>query len=282
MLISTNGGLWTTALVLDGHDFLPQGYFTNVVLPLKRYRVRVESDTGTNFIIGPSMVAANTYGLHAVFIDWPGIDLGNVTNVPLSIRQPIFAALRPDLLIWHMKEEDNIATGPRMAGCEDWWSNAAPECDIIYIGSTWISVDTNSTTTIDRNTVIRNTALAYHRTYADLLTPTFSYPWLLTNGFMADQVHVNSAGGLLCANIMWDELGLFAVGLERRLTFNRSGTQLQLSYNTADNAVYWLEVSTNLKNWTAVVINPVATATFTTNFPPPDAPTFYRLGLSHP
>ena len=136
MLLSTNGGPWTTALALDGYSVTPQGHFTNVVVPLDRYRVRVESDAGTNFILGPSMVAINTFGIHAAFIYTGGIDLGQVTNVPLSIRQPIFAALQPDLIVWHMKEEDNAATGPRMAACETWWSNSIPNCDIIYIGST--------------------------------------------------------------------------------------------------------------------------------------------------
>jgi len=280
MLISTNGGPWTTALVLNGYNFLPQGYFTNVVLPLNRYRIRVEGDAGTNYIIGPSAVAANTKGIHAAFTDWGGINLGQVTNVPLSIRQPIFAALQPDLIVWHMKEEDNAATGPRMAACETWWSNAAPNCDIIYIGTTWISTDTNSTTTMDENTVTRNTALAYHRTYADLMQPTVSYPWLLTNGFMADQIHVNSAGGLYCANLLWDDLGFFALGLPRTLSLSTAGPQLQLTYATSTGAVYRLEVSTNLQTWSAVFTNPVATATFSTNFTPASPFSYYRLRLT--
>ena len=135
---------------------------------------------------------------------------------------------------------------------------------------------------MDRDTVTRNIALAHHRTYADLLTLTISYPWLLANGFMDDEVHLNSAGGLYCANIMWDDLGFFALGLDRRLTLQRSGTQLQLSYNTSASATYRLEVSTNLQNWTVAFTNPIATASFTTNLSPPTASTFYRLGLSPP
>ena len=279
MLISTNGGPWTLALTLNGYSFVPQGHFASVALPLNQYRVRVESDAGTNFILSSSLVATHTNGIHVAFTDWGGINIGDVTRVPLSIKGPIFAALNPDLIVWHMKEEDNVATGPRMAACETWWSNTIPNCDIIYIGSTWVSTDTNSTTTIDRNTVIRNTALIYRRTYADLMISTTNYAWLLTNGFMADQVHVNSAGGLYCANIMWDDMGFFALGLNKKLSLTKTGSQLNLSYNTPTGAVYRLEVSTNLQTWSAVVTNSIGNSFFSTNFIPPATPAYYRLGL---
>lgn len=282
LVISTNGGPWTTALALDGYSAVPQGHFTNVVLPLDRYRVGVESDAGLNFIIGPSLVAASTNGIHVAYIDWEGISLGQVTNVPLSIREPILAALQPDLLVWHMKEDDWAATAQRMAACESWWSNTIPNCDVLYIGTPWVSIDTNSTWTMDQDTVYRNTALAYHRTYVDLLAPTISYTWLLTNGYMYDATHLNAAGGLFCSDIIWKDLNFFALGLDRRLTSSQNGTQMQLSYNTSTNAAYRLEASTNLQYWTVAFTNPIATATFTTNFTPPTVPVFYRLGLSPP
>ena len=202
-------------------------------------------------------------------------------NVPRAIRDPIFAALKPDLLVWHMKEPiPPLLSG--MAECEQWWSNATPNCDILYLGTPWVSTDTNGTTTTDQNTIVRNIAIQYHRTYADLMQPTISYPWLLTNGFMADETHLNSAGSFHCANILWDDLGFFALGLDRRLNLQRNGTQMQLSYHTSASARYRLEFSTNLLNWTATFTNPVATASFTTNFPASPAPAYYRLGLAPP
>lgn len=141
-------------------------------------------------------------------------------------------------------------------------------------------MDTNSTTTLDQNAIVRNIALKYHRAYVDLMQPTVSYPWLLTNGFMADQVHVNSAGGLYCANLLWNDLNLFALGLPRKLTLTKSGPQLQLSYDTSASAVYRLEVSTNLQSWSAVFTNPVGVATFSTNFPPDPPRSYYRLRLT--
>lgn len=282
LLISTNLGPWTTAMTLSGYSVSPQGHFTNVVLPLNRYRVRAESDFGTNYIIGPAAVASQINGIHAVFIDWGGIHLGQVTNVPLAIREPIFAALQPDLLIWHMKEDGSSVTSNRMEACETWWENSAPDCDVVYIGTPWLSLDNNSTTTPDQNTIVRHIALRHHRAYADLMQPTTSYNWLLTSGYMADETHLNSAGGLLCANIMWDDLGFFALGLDRRITLQPNGPQLQLSYTTTTNARYRLEASTNLQTWSAIVTNPVAAASFVTNFVPTTAASFYRIGLTPP
>ncbi len=282
LLLSTNGGPWTTALHLNGYSVTPSGHFTNVALPLNRYRLRVESDAGTNFIIGPSIVAANAKGINATFLDWPGIHLGQVTNVSLSIRAPIFAALQPDLLIWHMKEDGSLTTSNRMEECENWWAAAAPQCAVIYIGSTWVSIDATSTYTLDQNLLVRNIALKHHRAYVDLMQPTISYDWLLANGFMADGTHVNSAGGLYCANLMWNDLGFFALGLNKKLSLTKTGVQLNLSYTTSASARYRLEFSTNLAHWTPILTNPVATASFTTNFPTSTAPAFYRLGLTPP
>lgn len=280
LLLSTNGGPWTTALTLNGHNLSPQGHFTNVALPLNRYRLRVESDSGTNFIIGPSTYAAHTNGIHVAFSELGGISLGQVTNVPLAVRTPILAGLNPDLLLWHMKEDSTLVASNRMVECEAWWKNAAPNCDVIYMGTTWVAPDTNTTTTLDQNAIVRNIALRHHRAYVDLMTPTISYPWLLTSGFMQDTVHLNTAGGLHCANIMWDDLGFYALGLNRRITLQPNGPQLQLSYQVTTNAWYRLERSTNLHNWVSVLTNAAGSATFTTNLTSSPGPVYYRLGLT--
>lgn len=281
LMISTNNSPWETALTLDGYSVIPQGHFATVTLPLNRYRVRIESDSGTNFIIGPSVLDTATNGIHAAFTDWGGIALNQVTNVPLSIREPIFAALQPDLIVWHMKEPvESLATW--MEACEAWWQNSAPDGDVLYLGTTWISVDTNTTTTIDQNTIVRTIALEHNRAYVDLMTPSISYQWLVDQGYMQDPTHVNPAGGLFCANIIWSDLGLFAVGENRRINLQPLGNQMQLSYQTSTNARYRLEISSDLKTWTPIFTNPVVNATFTTNFTPETAPAFYRLNLTAP
>ncbi len=280
--LSTNGGPWTMNLVLDGFNPNPVGHFAKLTLPPNRYRLRVDSLVGTNYIIGPHALMTQTSGVHVVFMDQGGIPLGAVTNVPLAIREPIFLALQPDLLVWHMKEPTDLGSGTsnRMEECERWWTNSAPGCDILYIGTPWVALDTNSSTTLDQNAIVRNIALNHHRAYADLMQPTFSYQWLLTNGIMSDETHLNSAGGLFCANLLWNDLSFFALGLNRTLSLKTSGPQLQLTYDTSAGAVYRLEVSTNLQHWSAVFTNPVGVATFATNFLPSAAHSYYRLGLT--
>lgn len=277
--ISTNGGPWITKLLLDGYNPTPVGRYTNVALKPDNHRIRLDCEYGTNYIIGTQHYLSHTGGVNVTFVDYPGISLGQVTNVPLAIRQPIFAALNPDLIIWHMKEPlDGLSV--RMEENERWWSNSAPNTAVIYIGTTWGDFD-NATNpyTMNQNTIVRNIATKYNRAYADLLQPTISYSWLSSNGFMADGVHLTSAGGLYCANIMWDDLGFFALGLNKKLSLTKTGSQVNVSYNTSTGAVYRLEVSTNLQTWSGVITNAVGNGVFSTNFTSPATPLFYRLGL---
>ena len=191
--LSTNGGPWTTSLVLDGFNPTPVGHFAKLTLPPNRYRLRVDSEVGTNYIIGPHALMTQTSGVHVVFMDQGGIPLGAVTNVPLAIREPIFSALATGSARVAHEGADGLGSGTsnRMEECERWWTNSAPGCDILYIGTPWVALDTNSTTTLDQNAIVRNIALNHHRAYADLMQPTFSYQWLLTNGFMSDETHLN-------------------------------------------------------------------------------------------
>jgi hypothetical protein len=68
--------------------------------------------------------------------------------------------------------------------------------------------------------------------------------------------------------------------VERRITLQSDGAQLQLSYPVTTNAIYRLEVSTNLTHWTGVLTNPVGAGLFTTNFAPAPSPEFYRVNLA--
>jgi hypothetical protein len=96
---------------------------------------------------------------------------------------------------------------------------------------------------------------------------------------MADGTHLNSSGGLYCANLMWDDLGFFALGLNRRLTLSNPGSQVQVSYSTDARARYRLETSADLQNWSVLLTNAPGSAAFSTNFSPAPGPAYYRLGL---
>lgn len=279
--VSTNAGPWATKVTLNGYSPTPVGHFTNLNLAPNYHRLRVDTITGTNYIIGNSCVSTQGGGIHAVFMDLGGVALATVTNVPLSIRAPIFAALKPDLLVWHMKEPLEPLEAC-LRECEQWWSNSAPSCDVIYIGTPWGAVDQTTTTTLDQNTIVRAVAVDCGRTYADLMNPTTSYPWMLSQGYMDDGTHLSWNGSLFCLNIMWDDLGFYALGLNRRLALQRSGGNLQLQYATSDKARYRLESSTNLIQWNVVATNSLTTTTFTTNLPSINRQIYYRLNLAPP
>jgi hypothetical protein len=114
------------------------------------------------------------------------------------------------------------------------------------------------------------------------MNPCVSYPWMVSNGYMADPTHLNNAGGSFCADILWDDAGFFALGLDRRIALRQNGNLLQLSYATSGNATYRLERSTNLHQWSVVLTNAAGAGTFSTNFPAAPGSAFYRLGLTPP
>jgi hypothetical protein len=205
--VSTTGGAWAVARELDGYSPAPVGHFTPVELPRSRHRVRVDGVAGTNYILGPQLLLTGTGGVHAVFMDQGGISLGEVIRVPAAVREPVMAALQPDLLVWHMKEDGAAATSNRMVECERWWSGAAPGCDVVYIGTPWVRIDTNTTTTLNQNRLVRRIAASYGRTYVDLMRPAVSYESLRARGFMSDETHLNAEGGKWLAARLWDDLG---------------------------------------------------------------------------
>jgi hypothetical protein len=251
--ISTNAGPWTTVATLNGYSPTPAGHYTNFDLPLNFYRLRVDDQTGTNIIIGTQTLDTHTNGLQAVFAYYGGIALSQVTNVPLSIRIPIFRALSPDLLIWHMKEPISPLQQDMMEN-EQWWSSAIPNCAVVYIGTPYDSADTNvaTATTVDQNTIVRSIATNYSRTYMDCMTPSVSYDWLLTNGFMADGTHLNVQGNTYLANFMWNSLGFFALRVNRQIQLYSDNSLLYLNWPTTNGISYELQGSTNLTTWNPV------------------------------
>lgn len=212
--VSTDQGPWTPLLTLNGYAPVATGLYTNIVVSPDFHQIRIDGVSGTNYVIGPQLLLQTTSGVHVAFMDKGGIALSDVTNVPSAIRTPIFAGLSPDLLIWHMKEDGSVATSNGLMTCEQWWSNAAPACDVLYIGTYYISADTNPATvvTVAQNTLVRYTALQFDRAYCDLMDPSISFPWMNSLGYMSDGTHANVAGGLYLARYLWYEFGFSALG----------------------------------------------------------------------
>ncbi len=247
--ISTNSGPWGTLLTVDAYSSSPVGHFTNVALGLNFHRLRVDGVTGENVILGPQLLNSRSGGINAAFLDYPGIGLSQVTNVPLSVRIPIFQALAPDLLIWHMKEDGSEATRQRLIECEQWWSKALPNCSVVYIGTPYVYDDKSTTWTIDQNTVVRSVAAKFGRTYMDCMTPAVSFDWMFANGFMADGTHLTYQGSSYLAGFIWDDLGFFSLRTPRTLTIQPVGQQFSMSYGTAPNILYTLEDSDDGIQW---------------------------------
>jgi hypothetical protein len=278
---STNGGTWGPLLTLDGFSPSPIGCYTNVQTDLDFHMLRVDGISGTNIVLGPLVLNSQSPGVLVSFLDYPGIDVGQVTNVPLSIRVPILRALAPDLLIWHMKEDGSETTHQRLMECERWWSNAVPDCSVLYIGTPYVALDTNSTWTIDQNTVVRSVALDFHRAYVDCMTPAVSYPWMVASGFMADGTHPNLQGNQYLEGFAWDDLGFFALRAPRSLTLLPRTDGIQVSYATAPNILYALQSSADLIQWQAVFSALGDGSIFRTNLPV-SSPGFLRLSLRPP
>jgi hypothetical protein len=237
--VSTNGGAWSQPLLtLDGYSDYDRGVFTNIALPGSRYRLRFDSLTGTNLIIGPDYTDSTSTGIKIQFIEAPGISLEQVTNVSRSIRDPIFNALSPDILVWHMKEEGTEATRERMIENENWWSKSIPNCSILYIGTPYTISDSTITPTMDQNEIVRSIALEYGRAYMDCMTPSISYDWMVSQNFMFDGVHPNYDGNIYLANFVWDSVGFFALRTPRKLTVSQTG----INYATASGLRYNLQI----------------------------------------
>jgi PKD repeat protein len=265
--VSTDQGTWTPLITLNGFASVATGQYTNVVLAADFHRIRVDGVTGTNYIIGPQLLFQATSGVQVAFMDKAAIAIGDVTNVPSAIRAPILAALSPDLLIWHMKEDSTIVTSNGLITCEQWWSNAAPACDVIYIGTPYSAFDTNAATaiTVSQNTLVRYTALQHNRAYCDLMNPSISFPWMNSQGYMSDAVHVTYAGGLYLARYLWYEFGFSAIGTgisPQTVSFTASPTNgvVPLSVTFLDTSVasvtnwFWNFGDGNITNLVAKVV----------------------------
>ena len=276
--VATNGGPWGTVMTLNGFSPTPVGCYTNFLTEPDFHMLRVDGLSGTNIILGPLVLNSQSTGVHVSFMYYRDITLSQVTNVPLTIRTPILQALAPDLLIWHMKEDGSETTHQRLIECEQWWSNAVPNCSVLYIGTPYVSVDTNSSYTIDQNTLVRSVALDFHHAYMDCMTPAVSYPWMVSNGFMADETHPNIFGSGYLEGFAWDDLGFFALRTPRTLSVTSSPGQVTLSYATASNLLYTLEASPNATFWQPILSSVGDGSTVTTNLPP-FSPSFFRLSL---
>lgn len=279
LVISSNAGPWVTALTVNAQSPCPQGEFMKLDLPLGLHRVRVESVSGINYILGPQLLNRTSNGVHAVFTDQGGIPLSAVTRVPLAIRKPVFQELAPDLLIWHMKEDGGATTAAGLLECEQWWRESTPNTDVLYIGTPWVGLDSTTPYTISQNNLLRSTALSNQRAYVDCMTPAVSYSWMVAQGYMSDDTHVNLQGSTYLGNLAWYDLNFFLLRRARTLSIMHAHAGIELKYPTSTGVRYTLERSSRLSGWKEFASDAGSGATVTRTVASPLAQEFFRLRL---
>ncbi|HEX7860783.1 MAG TPA: hypothetical protein VF773_10680 [Verrucomicrobiae bacterium] len=249
LLVSEKGQAATHLAMLDGFSPAFEGRFFSTNVPLSEYQLEVRSVSGTNYVLDPELVNLRTNGLHVAWIDYSGIPLPYITMVPRAVREPILRSLAPDLLIWHFKEDTTNGLGPHLLEHEEWFRAAAPNMDVLYIGTPFAEDNTGGTRTFPENELIRSFAISQNRAFVDCMTPGVSYEWLHDRGYMDDPVHTSFEGGVFLGNVAWNDLGFYTLGTNRRVDLRQRGTMLSLEASLSAGLAYRFESSTDSVNW---------------------------------
>jgi len=215
----------------------------------------VDSVSGTNVLLGPQLLDKSSGGVNFAFMAKGGANLNQIFNVSTNVFYPILSSINPQLVVFHMKEIGNIgATGlsNRLYDLEKLWQNCVPNGDIVYIGTPWEAADLTTNRTETQNTLVREAAVRDVRCYVDCMTPMVSYQWMTNQGYMKDLVHLNQAGNQVLAEILWQELGFYALRLDRRLTLIPSAEGIAVSWATRTGLAFELLSSTNLFDWETI------------------------------
>jgi hypothetical protein len=186
------------------------------------------------------------------FMTQDGANLNQIFSLSTNILYPILSALNPQLVVWHMKELGDIGqTGlsNRLYDLEALWKACVTNGDIVYIGTPYDINDLTKEFTPIQNQLVRQAALRDHRAYLDCMTPCVSYQSMTNNGYLDDAVHPSNLCDGFLASISWQELGLFALRVNRHITIEPSGTLFRLRWLTTPTLTYDLESSTNLSDW---------------------------------
>jgi hypothetical protein len=250
--VSSNGGPWTTAQIVDAVSPQPEGRLAQVSLPLGYYRVRADGLSGTNRILGPELVNSQSRGLKTVYMARDGCNLNQILSVPSSVLGPVLTHLQPTLIHWHMKEYADIGStslSNRLRDLEALWRSAAPQADVIYLGTPYEQRDTTNRWSETQNRIVRQAAQRDHRTYLDCMTPFVSYDFMVNNGYLDDGVHPSNLCYTRMAEIAWKELGFFALKVDRRLRGRALEGRHLLEWPSVAGITYTLESSPDLSAW---------------------------------
>jgi hypothetical protein len=76
---------------------------------------------------------------------------------------------------------------------------------------------------------------------------------MAARGFISDGIHPNRAGNAFLTDVIWPQLGFFALRTDRHLTLKPLEDAVCLQWSSATNLAYELQSSTNLADWTPLV-----------------------------
>jgi hypothetical protein len=256
---------------------------------LDNYRLRIDGLSGTNLILWQELVNTASNGIKTVWLQKDGINIHSALDVSTNILYPVLSNLHPHLLVWHMKEladfddmfgtnDAEVALSNDLERLERWWSAAMPDGDVVYIGTPYEARDLNGPYSERQNRIVRNAALRHGRCYVDSMTPMISCLWMASQGYLDNEVHPSNACYTNMADIVWRELGFFALRLDRQLAFQPVPAGLQLEWATRTNVGCELQCSTSLATWETIHTNQGDGARYAfTNAVSSDPARFYRL-----
>jgi hypothetical protein len=278
--LSTNGGPWSSPIAaLDGASDVPQVRFTNFFVGRQNYRLRLEGLTGTNLVLGGTQLDRSSNGVHIVFLAEPGINLNEIIPWREHVKT-VLRGLDPQLVIWHMKELADIgATNltARLSDLNELWPEAVPHGDVVYTGTSLEQRDSTNAWTLQQNRIVRAAAIGSGYGYVDCMKPCGSYETMMANKYFADEVHLTSAGNLFLADVVWQDMGFFALRSNRKLFFVPRLNKLE--WLASPGVVYDVEGSTDLRHWTAIDSVSGAGKVHQTSLPADSSARFFRLRL---
>ncbi len=256
LTVSTNGDPWSEPLLaLDGYSPTPVGRFARLLLAPQSYRLRLDGTSGTNVILGPQYLLHSSTGVNLAFMAQDGANLDEIFSISTNILYPLLSALNPQLVVWHMKELDDIGAedlSNRLYNLEALWGAAVTAGDVVYIGTPYEFNDVTSVFTPVQNRLVRDAAVRGNHAYIDCMTPCHSYQWMTNYGFLDDALHPSNVCNRFLADIVWQQLGLFALRTDRSLEFELLGRAPLLRWKTAPGLKYELLSSTDLTHWASL------------------------------
>jgi len=282
--ISTNGGDWSPPLLsLQGYSDQPVGCCTNLSVNRDKYRIRLDGVSGTNLVLGPRYLDSAAGGVDVAFMAKGGANLNQIFNLSTNVLYPILSALDPQLVVFHMKEVGDIgATGlsNRLYDSERLWEHCVPNGDILYIGTPWEALDLTTNRTETQNILIREAAVRDNRCYVDCMTPMVSYQWMTNHGYMADTIHLSDTGNQFLADFLWQELGFYALRLDRTLNLSLSPEGMVFDWATRTGLAFELQSATNIASWDSLHSRSGDGSRHTWTNSPDASNAFYRLRIT--